>query len=164
MIFILSKINECRYGYLLVVWPKCWHLLPKMGRTTKVGARERVSIQLSDGRTTPTLPADLRPIFLVEAADNSIVRTLIDKLYDCWWPPPATFIDLLWGKHQVSSFCYQMSAKGCLFMLWGKGCMYDSRRNSGLFINKVKWCFTLESAHFPPTNIYNFLRDYTRYL
>ena len=45
------------------------------------GKRERVSIQLSDGRTTPTLPADLRPIFLVEAADNSIV--LIDKLYDC---------------------------------------------------------------------------------
>ena len=34
---------------------------------------KRVSIQLSDGRTTPTLPADLRPIFLVEAADNSIV-------------------------------------------------------------------------------------------
>ena len=31
----LSKMNEFRYGYLSVVWPKCWHLLLKMG--TKVG-------------------------------------------------------------------------------------------------------------------------------
>ena len=125
------------------------------------GNRERVSIQLSDGRTTPTLPADLRPIFLVEAADNSIVLSQISfTIVDDHLRPHSLIC--CEGNIKCLLFVIKLLLK-CAFLCYGgKGCMIQEEFRTNLSTKSddffsIEYTVSFSSNQY--IHFYNFLQD-----